>query len=217
MATSDMLDGFMKDVTLNHYLHRLDARTAWVRKKDTEAFEKHLRARDILLAHSSDRDSDLTNSLRWDGDLLVSRASLPSLYVVGALERFAESVSDDEGAHWKITAESLKRGISQGLHIAEILSMIETMTGNPLPSTWDKQLKAWGKFYGRVQTSEVRLVRLDSVNILRELRETDHNLKKWLHPLPGTEAVAVVKQSNWRKTEALLASYGIKIQNKVWW
>ena len=218
VADSDILNNFMKDETLSRYLHRLDEKSAWVRKKDAEAFEKRLRDINVLLAHSPDRDSDLSNSLRWDGDFLVTRASLPSLYVVGALERFAERLSHfEESSRWKLTAESLKRAITQGFDIEEILAMIETMTGNPLPRVWDKQLKAWGRYYGRAKTAEVRLVRLESVKILRELRESDHQLENWLQPLPGTDAVAVVQENNWRETKALLASYGIKIQEKVWW
>jgi len=186
--------------------------------KDSPALEKRLRALEILPAHSQDSEVDLVNSLRWDGEVLVSRSPLPSLYVTGTMQLITENVGKSKSQfRWALTAESIRNAVASGFKLVDILKTIETMTGTSLSPQWDKKLKAWGKYYGDSHTAQVRLIRLESKQALHELRSADPKLKRWLQPLPQSEALAVVKEVNWEETLALLVSYGIHVREEAWW
>lgn len=218
VASSKVLEQLLEDPVISRYLHRLDDKTAWIKMKDSPALEKRLRALEILPSHSQDRAIDLVNSLHWDGEQLVSRSPLPSLYVTGTMQLIAETMEKGESKYrWALTAESVRHAVASGLKLIDILKIIETMTGTPLSPEWEKRLKAWGKFYGDSYTAQVRLIRLDSKLALLELRSKDRNLSRWMKPLPQSEALAVVKEANWEETLVLLASYGILVREEPWW
>ncbi len=218
VASRDVLEHLLEDVLVSRYLHRLDDKTAWIKMKDSPALEKRLRALEILPAHSQDSEVDLVNSLRWDGEVLVSRSPLPSLYVTGTMQLITENVGQSKSQfRWTLTAESIRNAVASGYKLVDILKTIETMTGTSLSPQWDKKLKAWGKYYGDSYTAQVRLIRLESKQALHELRSADPKLKRWLRPLPQSETLAVVKEVNWEEAMAILSSYGILVREEDWW
>jgi hypothetical protein len=217
-VSRDVLESLLQDPVISRYLHRLDDKTAWIHKKDVTALEKRLQIREMLPAHSRGREMDLENSLRWDGERLISRSPLPSIFVIGTMHLFAEEAASDDAQYcWKLTSESVKHALATGINILELIRTLETMTGTPLSSKWDKELKAWGKYYGDGNTAQVRLVCLENKTSLQELRLKDRNLHQWLQPLPQTEGLAIVQEVNWGETLALLASYGILVKEEGWW
>ncbi len=218
VASSETLGRLLDDPVVARYLHRLDEKTAWIKMKDSPIVEERLRALEILPSHSMDHAKDLVNSLRWDGEYLVSRTPLPSLYVIGTMQLIAETAKAHQSFfNWALTPESVRDAVTSGWKLVDILKTVETMTGQSLSQEWEKKLKAWGKYYGDGNTAQVRLVRLSSKQTLHELRSKDRNLSRWLKPLPHSEALAVVKETHWEETLALLSSYGILIKDEVWW
>ncbi|MGC9357300.1 MAG: helicase-associated domain-containing protein, partial [Anaerolineae bacterium] len=211
--TSEMLDDLLEDSELKNWLHQVDDRTAWVHSDDAHRVEKRLEALEILPAFSRGPEADLPKSLCWEEEQLRSRHALPSLYVTGTVRRIAEE--RDEG--WALTPESVRGAVTAGLEAPEIVSLLERMTGAPLPEVWEKRLKAWSGHYGEAQTAHVRLLRVESPKVLRELRKSDRRLSRWLCPLEKGEGLAVVRDDKWEQVVELLEEWGVVITESKWW
>jgi hypothetical protein len=91
------------------------------------------------------------------------------------------------------------------------------MTGAPLSPEWLKQLKAWGNHYGDAQMASVILLRLESDDALQELRRSDRRLSRWIRPLPHAAGLGVIDAKHYDEVQALLAEWGIDIEEKPWW
>lgn len=215
MQTDDtaMLDRLLNDKATGNLLHRLDAHTAWLRAKDTAKLEAHLQQQEMLPAYSQGPEADLPRSLRWDQDALRPRHPMPSLYVTGTLRRLAAQ----HGDHWELTRQSLRTAIAAGMDVPAVIALLEKMTGAPLSPEWEKQLKAWGSHYGDAQIASVILLRLESEDALQELRRSDRRLGRWIKPLPHAAGLGVIDAKHYDEVQALLAEWGIAIEDKPWW
>jgi hypothetical protein len=91
------------------------------------------------------------------------------------------------------------------------------MTGRSLPDEWEKRVKAWMAHYGEAQTAEVRLLRLESAEVLEELRSSDRHLSRWLRPLTKKGNLAVVNEKHWDEVLELLAEWGVTVGEGRWW
>ncbi len=215
MQTDDaaMLDRLLNDKATGKLLHRLDAHTAWLRAKDTAKLEAHLQQQEMLPAYSQGPEADLPRSLRWDQDALRPRHPMPSLYVTGTLRRIAQQTHN----HWELTRQSLRTAIAAGMDVPAVIALLKQMTGAPLSPEWEKQLKAWGSHYGDAQVASVILLRLESDDALQELRRTDRRLGRWIKPLPHAAGLGVIEAKHYDEVQALLAEWGIAIEDKPWW
>ncbi len=164
-------------------------------------------------AASQGAQADLPNSMRWQGVELEPRTASPSLYVTGALMRFAEP----NGRRWLLTPESIEKASTSGYTPSEIVATLKTLTGSALPADVEKHIVAWGKHFGTGQTAQVRLLRLKRSESLGELRAAEPLLHRWLRPLPGTENLAIVNEAHWDEVRALLASWGVDVVSERWW
>ena len=211
----ERLQRLQEDKYLGDVLHRLDPTTAWVPSRSALQVEQRLWELEMLPALSQGRDADLLHSLEWEGEgRLRARHPLPSLYVVGTVQRFAEPA--DEG--WRLTSKSVRSAMSAGLDVPEIIALVEQMMGAPLPSAWEKRLKAWGGHYGDAQTARVRLLRFETPETLTELREEERCLRRRLHPLDEQNGhLAVVEEKEWDDVRALLEEWGIAVETSTWW
>ena len=210
---ADCLTTLVEDSKLQPYLHKLDERTAWFAQAHSKRVEARLSELGILPGYSSDPETDITASLRWEGDHLTSRHPLPSLYVEGRMRQIAER----RNGYWVLSSEQVKEAVDKGLAPLEIIEMLERMTGGPLDLTWEKRLKAWGQHYGPGQVAEVRLLRLADDGVMRELRETDTRLRKGLQPLPNAQGLAVVSEKHWDMVHEALEEWGIELNDVNWW
>jgi hypothetical protein len=208
-----MLERLLNDKAAGRLLHRLDAHTAWLRAKDTAKLESHLQRQEMLPAYSQGPEADLPRSLRWDQDALRLRHPMPSLYVTGTLRRIAEHTNH----HWELTRQSVRAAVAAGMDVPAVIALLEQMTGASLSPEWQKQLKAWGNHYGDAQMASVILLRLESDDALQELRRSDRRLSRWIKPLPHAAGLAVVDAKHYDEVQALLAEWGIDIEEKSWW
>jgi hypothetical protein len=218
VASNDILDTLLQDAVVRRILHRLDANTGWIQRKDAGKLEKRLKMLNMLPSHSVSFEVDLKNCLRWEGEQLVSRSPLPSLYVIGTMQQIAESAPQSKPlSRWDLTENSVRHACENGYETIDIIKMIEKMTGESVSSQWQKRIKAWGNYYGESYTAQVRLIRFESQLVLQELRSLDPRLEEWLQPLTQSEAIAVVNQVDLEKILELLASYGIPLREEEWW
>ena len=210
---TETLERLLNDKATGRLLHRLDAHTAWLRAKDTAKLEAYLQRQEMLPAYSQGPEADLPRSLRWDQDALRPRHPMPSLYVTGTLRRVAEQ----HGDRWELTRQSLRVAVAAGVDVPAVIALVEQMTGVPLTPEWEKQLKAWGNHYGDAQMASVILFRLESDEALQELRRADRRLSRWIRPLPHAAGLGVVDAKHYDEVQALLAEWGIAIEDKAWW
>ncbi|MGC9349090.1 MAG: helicase-associated domain-containing protein [Anaerolineae bacterium] len=213
VTDAELMDRLLEDPELQSCLHPLDDHTAWLYVADAGRAEARLAALEMLAAHSQGPEADLPDSLRWNDGELVPRAPLPSLFVSATVRRFAEA--DDE--HWKLTPQSVQAAVSLGMEPLEIIGTLERMTGATLPEVWERRLKAWGSHYGDGKAAQVRLLCLEREGALRELRQADSKLRRWLRPLPDSDNLAVVEDARWENVVELLASLGVEIEEARWW
>lgn len=211
--TPDRLQAFLDDAELRSVLNPIDERTAWFLPGNLSLIQQRLRDFELLAAVSQGIQADLPNSMRWQGDVLEPRTASPSLYVTGALMRFAEP----EDVHWRLTPESIEKASTSGYSPPEIIETLRTLTGPTLPADVEKQILAWGRHFGDGQTAQVRLLRLKRGESLGELRAADPLLHRWLRPLPGTDNVAIVNEAHWDDVSALLTSWGVAVATERWW
>jgi hypothetical protein len=216
---AEMLERLLSDKMTGRLLHRLDAHTAWLRAKDVAKLEAHLRLQEMLPAYSQGPEADLPHSLRWDQDALRPRHPMPSLYVTGTLRRIA-TLSRSGGQNtdrWQLTGESVRTAVAAGMDVPAVIALVEQMMGAPMTPEWQKQLKAWGNHYGDAQMASVILLRLESDEALQELRRADRRLSRWIRPLPQAAGLGVVDAKHYDEVQALLAEWGIDIEDKPWW
>ena len=210
----ERLESLLADRRLARYLHPLDERTAWVRTQDVAKVERRLWQLNLLPAFSRGPEADLPASMHWDKEGRLSpRHAVPSLYAAGTVRRIAEEC--EQG--WQLTSNSMQLAVSTGFTVPEIIALVERLTGRPLDAAWRKQLQAWGHHYGSAQTAQVRLLSLESAESLAGLRKADKRLSRWLRPLSKKSNLAVVNDKQWEEVRALLAEWGITIEESRWW
>jgi hypothetical protein len=209
----EFLQQLLDDPILGTKLHRLDDCTAWLHPQDQQSVQTRFRQLEILTAHSQGAKTDLDNSLRWHDSELGTRAIVPSIYVTGALRRFAEP----HNGRWRLTEESTQNAATTGMDGLAIIAMIEEMTGERLTDHWQKQLKAWSSHYGGGRIAQVRLLHFERAGSLEELRSAEPMLHRWLHPLPDTHDLAIVEEHHDEEVQDLLTSWGVEVTAKRWW
>ena len=210
---ADLLDKLLAEKSIRRYVHRLDEHTAWIRARHTARVEAQLWKSEMLPTYSQGPEADLPHSLLWDHDELRPRHPLPSLYITGTIRRVAE----DTNGGYRLTPQSVRAAVTTGMDVPSIIALVERMTGTPLPPQWHKQLKAWGNHYGDGHVAKVTLLHLESDEALRDLRRMDRRLARWIRPLPQSQGVGIVNEERWDEVQALLAEWGIHIDEKRWW
>jgi len=211
--TPEFLQQLLDDPILGAKLHRLNECTAWFHPQDQQGIQTRFLQLEILTAHSQGAKADLGNSLRWHDNELETRATVPSIYVTGALNRFAEP----HNGRWRVTEESIQRAAATGMDAPAIIATVEEMTGESPTDHWQKQLKAWSSHYGGGQMAQVRLLRFERPGSLEELRRAEPMLHRWLRPLPNTHDLAIVNEQHTDEIQDLLNSWGVEVTTKRWW
>jgi len=211
--TPELLQQLLDDPILGTKLHPLDDCTAWLHPQDQQVVQTRFLQLEILTAHSQGAKADLGGSLRWHDNELETRATVPSIYVTGALRRFTEP----HNGRWRLTEEGTRHAATTGMDALAIIALLEEMTGETLADHWRKQLKAWSSHYGGGQIAQVRLLRFERAGSLEELRNAEPMLHGWLHPLPNAHDLAIVNEDHGDEVQDLLDSWGVEVTTKRWW
>ncbi len=212
-----LLDELLAVEELRGLLHRLDGRTAWMRRADQAEVESRLWEKKLLPAFSAGPEQDLPRSMYWEEGSLRPRHPLPSLYSTGMVRRIA--IEQPDGS-WQLTAESVRMAIRAGMTAPEIVALIENLTGATLDAGWVRRLKLWSAHYGRAQTSRLMVMAFESDAALQELRGVDNRLRRWLHPLAGGadgQSLAFVEERHWSEVQLMLQELGVEITMGEWW
>ncbi|MGM0401576.1 MAG: helicase-associated domain-containing protein, partial [Chloroflexota bacterium] len=133
-------------------------------------------------------------------DLTVEVACQNTLYERYQLERFAEWQKQGERAFYRITEESLYKGLNTDIKVEQIIHFLQRITGDGVPSRVVQKIRDWGARFGRVSIREVILFQTVDEETMERLQghpETGELLGKRISPtacLLGKERVPELVQ-----------------------
>jgi hypothetical protein len=138
---------------------------------------------------------------------------LPSIYL---LNRIAPFSSIDEQGHYHLTASSVHDAIEQGRSIEDILFLLRALHVGPIPHTVERQILAWGHYYGDAAIQQVTLVQIKDPKTLNELLD-EPQLRALLKPfIPAPDrALALVASDKLDALLELLAQFGLSVHNQL--
>ncbi len=92
------------------------------------------------------------------------------------LDRFAERISLDLVAHYRISRASITRAIQHGLHVEDIVRQLEQAAGSELPQNVRYSLAEWERQARRIEIwQNIILLEVDDESLLDEILADEHN------------------------------------------
>jgi len=160
---------------------------------------------------------DSPGSVRLDeGGNVTFLQPTPSL---GARARLASSGLSqmDEGAvgQHRIKPGTVKAALKAGRNVDAILADLRAINVGPVPPALVTQIKAWGNYYGDGAMSQVTLLQVRDMGVLKELC-ADPELASFIKPFEaGQRAMALVDPEHVDEVRALLARRGIGVRADI--
>ena len=96
-----------------------------------------------------------------------------TLYERYQLERFAEWLSQDGAATFRITPDSIWKSQDEGIKIEQVLSFLGRIGRGGVPDVVTRTLRAWGGRFGRVFIRKAAVLRTDDARTMEQLRDND--------------------------------------------
>jgi hypothetical protein len=139
--------------------------------------------------------------------------ALPSIYL---LEQIVPFSSTDEQGRLHLTPTSIQNAVEQGLPIQDILARLRALHRGPVPHAVERQIRAWGHYYGDAAIEQVTLIQLQDTNTLNELLD-EPDIQALLRPFvpDPSHALAVVASERVDELLTVLARYGISIREQL--
>ena len=110
-------------------------------------------------------------------EVLVPRQCLYSLRL--ELEQFATLVQQDQLFLYRISQESVMKGLELGKSITEILQFLEQYSAIPLHESMKATLVDWADRFGALQFYDLRILKCKNVEIANHLKETSE-FREWI-------------------------------------
>jgi hypothetical protein len=139
--------------------------------------------------------------------------ALPSIYL---LEQIVPFSSPDERGHLHLTPTSIQTAIEQGIPIQDILARLRALHRGSVPRAVERQIRAWGHYYGAAALEQVTLVQLQDAKTLNELLD-EPDIQALLRPFvpDPSHALAMVSPERLDELITVLARYGITIRERL--
>jgi hypothetical protein len=139
--------------------------------------------------------------------------ALPSLY---AFEQIAPFTRQDERGRTYITQSTVGEAVQEGLSVEEILARVRALHRGPLPHAVERQIRAWGHYYGDAAVQSVTLIQVQDGKTLNELlAEPDVRvLVRPFVPDPG-KALALLNPQDLDQLYEVLDRYGIDVHDQL--
>jgi hypothetical protein len=139
--------------------------------------------------------------------------ALPSIYLLNQIETFS---SLDERGRFYLTPTSIQTAVEHGTSIQDILGRLRALHRGPIPRSIERQIQAWGHYYGDAALEQVTLIQIKDPQTLNELlREPE--IQALLRPfVPDPKcALALVAPERVDELLNLLARYGIQVRDQL--
>jgi hypothetical protein len=139
--------------------------------------------------------------------------ALPSIYLLRQIESFSSS---DERGRLHLTPTSIRTAIEQGTLIQDILDRLRALHRGPLPRAIERQIRAWGGYYGDAAMEQMTLIQVRDSGILNELL-AEPDIQALLRPFAPDPRRALAWVPSERVDELLevLAGYGIQVTDRL--
>jgi hypothetical protein len=102
-------------------------------------------------------------------DLTVTLRN-PTPVRVWSLTAFADQIRLEPEADYRVTNRSLKRALSAGFRVEDVITFLERQAGEALDGTASAQLRAWAETLGRVWMSPALVIQAEQDEETRGLR-----------------------------------------------
>lgn len=220
-ATPELADALLADPTTSDaIIKRIGPTSLMLHADKTGMIERALLAAGELPGRTARAEDARKASITVvaDGTIRFVHA-VPSLYVYGYLQPFAEPVQDGQETPgreatpiWRITPESVQRAAAAGMSAPAIITSLETFALGGVPLELQTRIKAWSKYYGDAVVQTLTLIQFRDQDVLNELRN-DPTLARYIRPFkPDAKlGLALVRPGDVAAVQALLAERGIDL------
>jgi hypothetical protein len=130
-------------------------------------------------------------------DFTIIAPAEGSLYDRFQLERVAAWQSSGESYVYRITRDSLARGLRQGIKIEMVLAFLKRVSGGKIPQNVASALRNWDRKRGQVRLRRALLLQVESELIMEELSASPQT-RAYLREIISPKA-AIVTQEDWPK------------------
>jgi hypothetical protein len=139
--------------------------------------------------------------------------ALPSIYLLKKLEPIS---SVDERGRFHLTPGSIQNAIEHGISIQDILDRLRALHLGPLPKAVERQIRAWGHYYGEAALEQMTLIQVRDAKTLNELLE-EPEIRAVLRPFvpDPSRALACVAPDQVDALLEVLARYGIDVRDQL--
>ena len=161
---------------------------------------------------SQGRSAQDTAPMIVQPDFTIIAPAGGSLYDRFQLERVAAWQSSGDSYVYRITRDSLARGLRQGIKIEMILAFLKRVSGGKVPKNVVSALRNWGKRRGQIRLRRVLLLEVESEPIMEEL-STSPQTRAYLREIISPK-IAIVAQEDWPKLLNELRRLGYEIGNE---
>ena len=135
-----------------------------------------------------------------------------SLYDRFQLERVAAWQSSGDSYAYRITRDSLARGLRQGIRIEMLLSFLKRVSSGKVPRNVGSALRNWDKKRGQIRLRRALLLQTESELTLEEL-STSPQTRAYLQEIISPK-IAVIAPEDWPKLLDELRKLGYEIGNE---
>jgi len=103
-------------------------------------------------------------------DFTVLATRETNLYDRYQLERLAERESHDAATLYRLTADSIRRSLREGIESPAIIAFLRRASAGRLPQNVERTLQEWGEKYGELRLAHVFLLTARDEQTMREIR-----------------------------------------------
>ena len=139
--------------------------------------------------------------------------ALPSMYL---LAQIAPLTRQDEQGRYYLTQSAIREAVAGGMPVPEILDRLGALHRGPLPHAVDRQIRAWGRYYGDAAVQTVTLIQIQDSKTLNELL-AEPEIRAYLRPFvpDPAQALALLDAADLEKLYEILARYGIDVRGQL--
>lgn len=103
-------------------------------------------------------------------DFTVLATRETNLYDRYQLERLAERESHDTATLYRLTADSIRRSLREGIEASAIIAFLRRASAGRLPQNVERTLHEWGEKHGELRLAHVLLLTARDEQTMREIR-----------------------------------------------
>jgi hypothetical protein len=139
--------------------------------------------------------------------------ALPSVYLLKQIEPFS---STDERGAFHLTPASIHSAAERGMPAQDVLDRLRALHRGPIPRAVERQIRAWGHYYGDASVEQMTLVQVRDAKTLNELL-AEPDVQALLRPFvpDPRHALAWVAPEQVDELLEVLARYGIRVDDRL--